>query len=116
MNIDLNIAGAHLGHPADAAGHRGPDPGLHRRRGGDQPDPVGGHAARLDRSGGRVNLSDNHTNGGCRHRHRLMSWVHDHGHGDIYDHEFELCFNHNDVGILTCGPLQRSATTRIWRS
>ena len=42
--------GADLGHPADAACHRRPHPRLHGRRGRDQPDPVGGHAARLDRS------------------------------------------------------------------
>ncbi len=41
--------GPDLGHPADAAGHRGPNPGLHGGGGGDQSDPVGGDAARLDR-------------------------------------------------------------------
>lgn len=41
--------GAHLGHPADAARHRGPHPRLHGGRGRGQPDPVGRHAARLDR-------------------------------------------------------------------
>ena len=42
-------SGFDLGYPADAACHRGSDPGLHRRRGRDQPDPVGRHSTRLDR-------------------------------------------------------------------
>lgn len=39
--------GSHLGHPADASGHRGPHPGLHSR-GRDQQCTVGIHPARLD--------------------------------------------------------------------
>lgn len=40
--------GTDLGHPADAASHRGPHPGIHGR-GRDQQCAVGLHAARLDR-------------------------------------------------------------------
>lgn len=40
--------GSDLGHPADAASHRGSHPGLHGR-GGDQQRAVGLHTARLDR-------------------------------------------------------------------
>lgn len=43
------VAGSNLGHPADAARDRGPDPGVHRGGGRGEPDPVGRHAARLDR-------------------------------------------------------------------
>ena len=42
-------SGPHLGHSADAQGHRGPYPRLHGSRGRDQPDPVGSNPARLDR-------------------------------------------------------------------
>ena len=50
-SIFFNVFGLgfDLGYPADAARHRGSDPGLHRRRGRDQPDPVGRHSTRLDR-------------------------------------------------------------------
>ena len=41
--------GVDMGHPADAARHRGPHLGVHGGRGRDQPDPVGRHATRLDR-------------------------------------------------------------------
>ena len=45
----LPCPGPDLGHPTNAAGYRGPNSGLHRCWGGDQPDTVGSHTTWLDR-------------------------------------------------------------------
>ena len=44
------LLGFDLGHPTDAKGYWGPNSGLHCCWGGDQPNPMGCHPTRLDRS------------------------------------------------------------------